>query len=129
MLVLILALLSTDISQAQSRQNASNCKQRPLAHNQQVTVGVQVTKPTTLALLAQEPVEVINNFMASIVASAGVARAQTGVIGPKAADTIMPSAFEPAAPAVPFYECRSCRDRLHATAYGSHRNGQQHVKC
>ncbi len=73
--------------------------------------------------------EVINYLMANPVASAGPARAPTGVIRPQAADNVMPAALEPAALAVLIYENRHCRDCLPTTAYGSHANGWQHVRC
>ncbi len=67
--------------------------------------------------------------MADAVAQASPARAQTEVVIPQAADAIMPAAPRPVASAVPLYECRRCKDRLPATAFGSHANGQQHVRC
>ncbi len=71
----------------------------------------------------------INLLMADPVASAVSARAQMGVFVLQAATTVMPAALRPAALAVPLYECRRCRDCLLTTAFGSHANGQQHVRC
>ncbi len=127
--MLILALLCTDIGQARGRQYARNRKQRTVAHLQQDAVGVRPTEPAAPALPAQEAVQVINYLMANPVASAGPARAQMGVVERQPADTVMPAALELAAPAVQLYECRRCRDRLPATAYGSHANGRLHVRC
>ncbi len=73
MLMLILALLSTDVSQARSRHNARNYEQRSVAHLWQEAIGVQPTEPAAPAVPAQEAVKVINHLMANPVASAGPA--------------------------------------------------------
>ncbi len=127
--MLILALLSTDVGQARGRQYARNREQRTAAYVQEDAVGVQPTEPAAPALPAQEAVQVINHLMANPVASAGSARAQMGVVQRQPADTVTPAALELAAPAVQLYECRRCKDRLPATAFGFHANGQQHVRC
>ncbi len=127
--MLILALLSTDLSQARGRQYARNREQRTAAQRQEHAIGVQATEPAAPALPAQEQIGVMNIPMAEPATSAGPARAQMGVIVPQAADTVMAEALGPAAPAVQLYRCRRCKDRLPATAFGSHANGQQHVSC
>ncbi len=126
--MLILALLSTDLSQARGRQIAMNRRQRTAAQQQEHAIGVQATEPAAPALPAQEQMRVINAPMAYPVTSAGDARAQTGVIVPQAASTVMPGALGLATPAVQLYQCRRCNDRLPATAFGTHANGQQHVR-
>jgi hypothetical protein len=72
---------------------------------------------------------VINAPVADPVISAVDDQAQTGVIVPQAADTVIPRALGLAAPAVQLYQCRRCNDRLPATVFGTHANGQQHVSC
>ncbi len=129
MLMLILALQSTDFSQARGRQNAINCRQRTAAQQQEPAIGVQATEPAAPALSAQEQMGVINAPMADPVTSAGHARAQTRVIVQQAAVTRMPEALQLAAPAVQLYECRRSNDRLPATMFGFHANGQQYVSC
>ncbi len=127
--MLILALLSTDIGQARDRQYARNREQRTVVHLQQDAVEVQPTEPAAPALPAQEAVQVINHLMANPVASASPARAQMGVVEQQPAATVMPAALDLAAPTVQLYECRRCQDRLPVTAFSSHANGQQHVRC
>lgn len=78
---------------------------------------------------AQDLIRVIYLLMADLVTSADPAQAQTGVNVPQAADTVLPAALGPIAPAVLLYECRHCKDHFPGTAFGSHANGQQHVRC
>ncbi len=129
MLMLILALLSTEICQARDRQYARNREQRTAAPVQQDANRVQPTEPAAPALPAQEQMGAINLLMADPVALAVSARTQMGVIVPQAETTVMPAALRPAALAVLLYECRRCRDCLPTTAFGSHANGRQHVRC
>ncbi len=127
--MLILALLSTDFSQAEGRQNARKRGQRTAAHVKEDANRVQSTELAAPAVPAQEPMGAMIHLMADPVASAGAAQAQMEVIVHQPADTVVPAVLRPAALAEPLFACSRCRDRLPATAFGSHANGRQHGRC